>query len=137
VSVFDLFPSMAPPVWDREREARPMSREQLLKEVARVVRPGATVVIWGGACEESGPIPADKQEGSLVTSRILDALATFPGEWLTPWALARHLDDLPADDVVAAVRTLAAEGRVEVNRGVCFGSEVEEYRALRGARADR
>jgi len=69
-----------------------------------------------------------------VSARILDALATFPGEWLTPWALARHLD-APADDVAEAVRTLAAAGRIEVNRGVCWGSEVEEYRALRGARA--
>lgn len=68
-------------------------------------------------------------------ARILDTLASFPGEWLTPWAIARHLDPLPADDVVAAVRALAEEGRVEVNRGVCWGSEVEEYRALRGGQA--
>jgi DNA-binding IclR family transcriptional regulator len=54
---------------------------------------------------------------SALLARILDALATFPGEWLTPWAIARYLD-APADEVVAAVRTLAAEGRVEVNRGV-------------------
>jgi hypothetical protein len=70
---------------------------------------------------------------SALLARILDALATFPGEWLTPWAIARYLD-APADEVVAAVRTLAAEGRVEVNRGVCRGSEVEEYKAPRGAR---
>ena len=55
----DLFPSVARLAWEREREARPFSAAEIREEIARVAKPGATVVVWGAPAPHLVLLPGD------------------------------------------------------------------------------